>query len=100
MEIINVVQDSELGVKRTLEELGIGRSTFYEWYKRYLSEGYDGLKPKEAKRRTFWNKIPDKERSRVVERLWNVQIYHLGNWLSILQTNKSGLSVNLVFTGF
>lgn len=38
MEIIRIVQDSELGVKRTLEELGISRSTFYEWYRRYLEE--------------------------------------------------------------
>jgi transposase InsO family protein len=67
MEIIRIVQDSELGVKRTLEELGISRSTFYEWYKRYLEEGYEGLKPKESKRRSFWNKIPDQERQKVVE---------------------------------
>lgn len=67
MEIIRIVQDSELGVKRTLEELGISRSTFYEWYKRYLEEGYEGLKPRESKRRTFWNKIPDQERRKVVE---------------------------------
>ena len=50
MEIIRIVQDSELGVKRTLEELGISRSTFYDWYKRYLEEGYEGLKPRESKR--------------------------------------------------
>lgn len=67
MEIIRIVQDSELGVKRTLEELGIRRSTFYEWYKRYLEEGYEGLKPKESQRRSFWNKIPDQEREKVVE---------------------------------
>ena len=67
MEIIRIVQDSELGVKRTLEELGISRSTFYEWYKRYLEEGYEGLKPKESQRRSFWNKIPDQEREKVVE---------------------------------
>ena len=67
MEIIRIVQDSELGVKRTLEELGISRSTFYEWYKRYLEEGFEGLKPKESNRKTFWNKIPDQERQRVVE---------------------------------
>lgn len=67
MEIIHIVQDSELGVKRTLEELGISRSTFYEWYKRYLEEGYEGLKPRESKRRSFWNKIPDQERKKVVE---------------------------------
>jgi len=67
MEIIRIVQDSELGVKRTLEELGISRSTFYDWYKRYLEEGYEGLKPRESKRRTFWNKIPDQERKMVIE---------------------------------
>jgi putative transposase len=67
MEIIRIVQDSELGVKRTLEELGISRSTFYEWYKRYLEEGYEGLKSKESQRRLFWNKIPDQEREKVVE---------------------------------
>jgi len=67
MEIIRIVQDSELGVKRTLQELGISRSTFYEWYKRYLEEGFEGLKPKESKRKTFWNKIPDQERQKVVE---------------------------------
>jgi putative transposase len=67
MEIIRIVQDSELGVKRTLEELGISRSTFYDWYKHYLEEGYEGLKPRESKRRTFWNKIPDQERKMVIE---------------------------------
>ena len=67
MEIIRIVQDSELGVKRTLDELGIPRSTFYEWYRRYLSEGFDGLKPKIPVRSTFWNKIPEKEKKKVVE---------------------------------
>lgn len=67
MEVIRIVQDSELGVKRTLEELGISRSTFYEWYSRYLTDGFDGLKPRVPKRSSFWNKIPAKERQRVVE---------------------------------
>ena len=67
MEIIRIVQDSELGVKRTLEELGVSRSTFYEWYGRYLSEGFDGLKHKTPSRETFWNKIPEKEKQKVVE---------------------------------
>lgn len=67
MEVIRIVEGSELGVKRTLEELGISRSTFYEWYKRYLEKGFDGLKPKTSKRKSFWNKIPYKERQMVVE---------------------------------
>lgn len=40
MEIIRIVQDSELGVKQTLEELGISRSTFYVWYKHYFEDGF------------------------------------------------------------
>jgi transposase InsO family protein/transposase-like protein len=67
LEIIRIVQDSELGVKRTLEELGINRSTFYEWYRKYLESGFEGLKQKSTNRNSFWNKIPDKERKEVVE---------------------------------
>ena len=67
LEIIRIVEGSELGVKRTLEELGINRSTFYEWYRKYLESGFEGLKPKVSQRKSFWNKIPDKQRNEVVE---------------------------------
>ena len=67
LEIIRIVEGSELGVKQTLEELGISRSTFYEWYKNYLENGFDGLKPKVVNRKSFWNKIPDNRRNEVVE---------------------------------
>jgi transposase InsO family protein len=67
MEIIRIVEGSELGVKRTLGELGISRSTFYQWYSSYLSEGFDGLIPRGTNRKSFWNKIPEKERQHVVE---------------------------------
>ena len=45
MEIIRIVEGSQLSVRRTLRDLGVGRSTFYGWYQRYLEEGYDGLAP-------------------------------------------------------
>jgi putative transposase len=67
MEIIRIVEDSQLSVKRTLQELGISRSTFYEWYNRYREYGYDGLKQRSKEQNIFWNKIPDKERQKVVE---------------------------------
>jgi len=67
LEIIRIVEGSELGVKRTLEELGINRSTFYEWYRNYLEGGFDGLKPKTPQRTSFWNKISDQQRKEVVE---------------------------------
>jgi transposase-like protein len=45
MEIMRLVRGSQLGVKRTLEELDVPRSSFYRWYKRYQEEGYDGQFP-------------------------------------------------------
>jgi transposase-like protein len=59
LEIINLVEGSDLGVKPTLKQLGINRSTFYNWYKSYLEHGVEGLKPKQTERKIFWNKIPD-----------------------------------------
>lgn len=67
LEIIRLVEGSDLGVKQTLEKLGINRSTFYNWYKAYVDHGVEGLKPKISERKTFWNKIPDKERNQVIE---------------------------------
>jgi transposase-like protein len=43
MEIIRLVEESDLPVKRTLEELDVPRSTFYRWYERYQAAGYEGL---------------------------------------------------------
>src|SRR5581483_6295615 len=43
LEIIRTVEDSALGMRRTLRQIGIPRSTFYRWYDRYLTDGLDGL---------------------------------------------------------
>jgi putative transposase len=66
-ETILLVEGSELGVNGTLKELGIPKSTFYNWYNAYLEDGYDGLAGKPCKRKQYWNKISDKERQLVVE---------------------------------
>lgn len=67
MEIIRLVEDSELPVRQTLSELDVNRSTFYAWYARYLEEGYDGLAAKKPEARRFWNRIPEREQRRVVD---------------------------------
>jgi len=66
MEIIRLVEGSNLPVKRTLEEFDVPRSSFYRWYRAYALEGYEGLLSKPSQRRRFWNRIPDEERERVV----------------------------------
>jgi len=67
MEIIRIVENSKIGVKRTLDELSINRSTFYEWYRRYKEYGYDGLENRSHCPKQFWNAIPPWEAERVVE---------------------------------
>ena len=39
LEIIRLVEQSSLSVRRTLAQLGIPRATFYRWYQRYLARG-------------------------------------------------------------
>jgi transposase-like protein len=56
-EIIKLVERSELGVNRTLDQLGINKSTFYNWYKAYLDKGAIGLESKRSTRQR-WNSIP------------------------------------------
>jgi transposase InsO family protein len=67
VEIIRLIEKSELAVKKTLKELGINRSTFYNWYGRYLERGYDGLADKKPTPRKFWNKIPEDVKEHIVE---------------------------------
>jgi hypothetical protein len=35
-KVRSLVEDSDLSVRKTLKELGIQRSTFYNWYHRHL----------------------------------------------------------------
>lgn len=67
LEIIRLVEGSDLPVKKTLEQLQVGRSSFYRWYRAYVEHGAEGLKSRSSSRRQFWNRIPDVERRRVVE---------------------------------
>lgn len=67
MEIIRMVEESKLSVKRTLEELDVSRSSFYNWYRRYEDKGFEGLADKHRKSARVWNQIPEWEKERVVE---------------------------------
>jgi putative transposase len=67
MEVIRLVESSPLSIKQTLAELNINRSTFYDWYRRYQEEGYDGLANQYRPVQQFWNEIPPWEKERVVE---------------------------------
>jgi transposase InsO family protein len=67
LEIIRLVEESDLGVKLTLNQLNIAKSTFYEWYGRYREKGFDGLQPQVDPERKQWNQIPEQEREELVK---------------------------------
>jgi transposase InsO family protein len=66
MEIIRLVEESGLPVRRVLAELDIAPTTFYRWYEHYQAEGEDGLVDRRPSMRQYWNRIPDTVRAQVV----------------------------------
>jgi transposase InsO family protein len=67
LEIIRTVEQSFLGVRRTVEQIGIPRSTFYHWYDRYVSEGFDGLEDKKPDPGPAWNQVPEEIAEQLVQ---------------------------------
>jgi putative transposase len=68
LEIIQLVEQSPLPVKRTLEKLGISRATFYRWYDHYQSGGLEALADHAPRPDRVWNRIPDVVRERIIKR--------------------------------
>jgi putative transposase len=66
MEILRLVEGTDLPVRATLRQLGVARSTFYGWYQRYLEAGFDGLQDKQPARRAGWNRIPKRIKDQVL----------------------------------
>ena len=62
LEIIRLVEQSHLPVRRTLERLGIPRATFYRWYDLYQIGGPEALSDRPSRPRRVWNRIPDEVR--------------------------------------
>jgi putative transposase len=65
LEIIRLVEGSPLPTKRTLDKLGIPRTTFYRWYDRYLAGGPEALEDRSPKPSRVWNRIPEPVREKV-----------------------------------
>ena len=53
LEVIRLIEGSELPVRCTLRELGVSRSSFYRWYRQYLDNGPECLEPSSRSPRRF-----------------------------------------------
>jgi putative transposase len=65
-EIIKLVEQSHLPTRRTLDKLGIPRSTFYRWYDRYREGGSEALADRPSRPDRVWNRIPDRIRDQII----------------------------------
>src|SRR3954452_18722654 len=67
LEIIRLVEQSHLPVRRTLEKLGVSRATFYRWCDLYQSGGPEALEDRSPRPERVWNRIPDRVRDQIVQ---------------------------------
>ena len=66
LAIIQLVEQSHLPVRRSLEQIGIPRSTFYRWCDLYQTGGPEALDDCSPRPDRVWNRIPDDVRARIV----------------------------------
>ena len=67
LEIVQLVEQSHLPVRRTLEKLGIPRATFYRWYDLYHTGGPEALGDRSPRPDRVWNRIPDMVREQIIK---------------------------------
>ena len=65
-EIIRLVEQSHLPVRRTLEKLGIPSATFYRWVELHQTGGPEALEDRPSRPSRVWNRIPDEIRAKVI----------------------------------
>jgi putative transposase len=66
-EIIRLVEQSHLPVRKTLEQIGVPRATFYRWYEQYQTGGPEALEDRPSQPSRVWNRIPDDVRCQIID---------------------------------
>lgn len=67
LEVIRLIEQSNIPAKHALDRLGIPRSTFYLWYDKYAQGGVEALEDKAPMPARVWNRIPDSIREKIVD---------------------------------
>ena len=67
LEMIRLVEGTDLSVRATLRQLAIPKSTFYGWYQRFLTAGFEGLHDRKPTRTAGWNRIPKAIKDEVLD---------------------------------
>ena len=67
LEIIRLVEQSHLPVRRTLEKLGIAPARFYRWYDLLQTGGPEALGDRSPRPNRVWNRIPEEIRGQIID---------------------------------
>ena len=65
-EVLDLVQRSPLSKRNTLAELGIPRSTYYRWQRRFRQQGEVGLVDRWPQPGTVWNRLTPQEEEKIL----------------------------------
>ena len=96
LEIIRLVEESILPVRRTLEKIGIPHATFYRWYDLYQTGGPEDVPGQIASGTAF----PTTFASASSNWRWTNLRYRRGNWPCASPTQKAILSRRLRSIGY
>jgi transposase InsO family protein len=66
-EVIELVRRSPLPKRATLAEMGLARSTFYRWQRRYREQGEVGLRDRKPEPGAVWNRLRPEEQEWIVQ---------------------------------
>ena len=66
-ELIELVRRAPQPKQRTIAELGLSRSTFYRWQRRYRDQGEAGLVDRKPEPGAVWNRLRPEEQTVILE---------------------------------
>jgi putative transposase len=66
-EMIELVRRAPQAKQRTIAELGLSRSTFYRWQRRYRDQGESGLTDRKPEPGAVWNRLRPQEETVILE---------------------------------
>jgi putative transposase len=92
-EVLDLVRRSPLSKTRTLQELGLPRSTYFRWQRRFRQQGEIGLVYRQPQPGTVWNRLkPQEEETLLREALRQPELSsrELACWV----TDHEGFSVS------
>ena len=74
IDAISVIEGSGLSVARALNKIGLPRTTFYRWRKKFRTMGISGLKDNKPKPHRPWNKLLPQQEDKVLETATDVRL--------------------------